>query len=689
MLDDMEFERCQTYRRNESDDATGTNCTSVKSGSDIQLTALDGKLDWAGERCNVVKNCLDYYAMLYQSAGPTSMDMTMEIPYVVSPRSSQVDSPRIPIIPMIEEIRFIEKIGANEANENEQIEKDFPDSPKPPKLASTIALELNKSSVQLIPNTWSEKSLRHVFSISNNQFFDPSNPEIIETLPREPEIVLKLTERREKSARDEVLKPRELYSVVQSKKPVSSRQDESPHRLMKKKRRKMKLKRSNSKSTTASKHVANLSETRHVRRVKRRVHKVEEPQPLPNDSHEKPQSPRKKLMNKNEQEVVEIYHNAAVQSVQSISEASVKQQLKIPPERPLKDASKNIKNRINQTKASELKAKPILIVKNQEEKAPVANDQAAIIRKREGELRVKDPPEEFHPQPVRTWYNSYGQPNYQQPTFSSRLKCVNRCYLTARFNLRNIPFVVGTSITPSHNIGLNIQQVLSLMKSKQPGLATEMRPFFIKKMGKELHPFDFTVENEAEDSSGREHVEGAGKTGLKEVPGGGDSLMQMKSNNLQADVKHVESRLPRCSGITSNSSEIRNVLMRLHYKFEEMQTKYEKLQEQSTKSKDAALHKELRELEDELNAKESEISAVVGLYNEVMALKSQIHGAYHQKNSLLCMAEDYSERISQRFYPNYQRPRTSSCGVKTPSTSTRLTGLLRQIQSFQQQLISS
>ncbi|XP_063975724.1 uncharacterized protein LOC135161770 isoform X2 [Diachasmimorpha longicaudata] len=660
----MEVERCQTYRKGASEDSMAE--ASVKSESDIRLTALKGTLEKVGDRWNVVKKRLDYCKMLYESAIPTSTDMTVEIPCAVSPRLNRVHGSKIPIDPMIDDIRLVETIGGEEAKGDEENLKDPPSASKSVKLDSTIALEENKSSVQLTSNTWSEKSLRHVFSISHNQFFDPSNPEIIETLPREPEIVLKLAGRRGKSVCNEVSEHRQLFSEVKSTRAQSSRRDGSPQKLIKGRGRRTKLKRSNSKSTTASKRVANPSKTRHVRRVKRRVYKVEEPQPLPKLPPEKPQSPRKKLMNKIEQEVVEIYHNDAVHS---ISEMSIKQP-SVLPEKPLKDASKNIKDRINQTKASQLKAKPNVIVQNREEKAPAANDQAIISvapRRREGELQTNDSPEEFPPRPVRAWYNSYGQPNYQQPTFASRLKCVNKCYFTARFNLRNIPFVVGTSITPSHNLGLNIQQVLSLMKSKQPGLATEMRPVFIKKMGKELHSFDTIDGEEAEVFSDPENTE----------------------DHPSVDEKHMDTHLPRHSGINSNSSEIRDVLMRLQYKFEEMQTKYEELLEQSRKSKDAVLQKELRELEEELNAKESEISAVVGLYKEVMALKSQIHGTYHQRNSLLCMVEDNPERIPPRFYQNYQRPRTSSCGVKIPSTSTRLTGLLRQIQSFQQQLISS
>lgn len=49
--------------------------------------------------------------------------------------------------------------------------------------------------------------------------------------------------------------------------------------------------------------------------------------------------------------------------------------------------------------------------------------------------------------------------NYEMPTKASMLKQTTRSYFH-RYNFRNIPFVVGTSITPSHNLGMNIQQVI-------------------------------------------------------------------------------------------------------------------------------------------------------------------------------------------------------------------------------------
>lgn len=59
-------------------------------------------------------------------------------------------------------------------------------------------------------------------------------------------------------------------------------------------------------------------------------------------------------------------------------------------------------------------------------------------------------------------------PSYEMPTLASKLKRSSRSYFS-RFNFRNIPFVVGTSVTPSHNLGLNIQQVSRRNSGKSSG----------------------------------------------------------------------------------------------------------------------------------------------------------------------------------------------------------------------------
>ncbi|XP_015438353.1 PREDICTED: centrosomal protein of 57 kDa-like [Dufourea novaeangliae] len=76
--------------------------------------------------------------------------------------------------------------------------------------------------------------------------------------------------------------------------------------------------------------------------------------------------------------------------------------------------------------------------------------------------------------------------SYEMPTLASKLKRVNRSYF-GRFNFKNIPFVVGTSITPSHNIGLNIQQVLSIMKTRHPTV-NGVTPLLIRKVSRGMKP---------------------------------------------------------------------------------------------------------------------------------------------------------------------------------------------------------
>ncbi|XP_068911303.1 uncharacterized protein [Tenebrio molitor] len=57
--------------------------------------------------------------------------------------------------------------------------------------------------------------------------------------------------------------------------------------------------------------------------------------------------------------------------------------------------------------------------------------------------------------------------NYTMPTISSRMKQVAKYYMNS-FNIKTIPFCPATSTSPSHNIGINIQQVMSMVKCKQP-----------------------------------------------------------------------------------------------------------------------------------------------------------------------------------------------------------------------------
>ncbi|KYM79889.1 hypothetical protein ALC53_09594 [Atta colombica] len=77
-------------------------------------------------------------------------------------------------------------------------------------------------------------------------------------------------------------------------------------------------------------------------------------------------------------------------------------------------------------------------------------------------------------------------PNYEMPTLASKLKRSSRSYFSG-FNFKNIPFVVGTSVTPSYNLGLNIQQVLSMMKTRQL-IANDVTPLLIHKISRGMKP---------------------------------------------------------------------------------------------------------------------------------------------------------------------------------------------------------
>ncbi|XP_043268409.1 uncharacterized protein [Venturia canescens] len=83
-------------------------------------------------------------------------------------------------------------------------------------------------------------------------------------------------------------------------------------------------------------------------------------------------------------------------------------------------------------------------------------------------------------------YDPFPTRNYESPTVSSRMKRVQRSYFN-RFNFRNIPFVVGTSVTPSYNLGLNIQEALSLMKTRQL-MPSRISPMIISSVSKGLKP---------------------------------------------------------------------------------------------------------------------------------------------------------------------------------------------------------
>ncbi|XP_076639319.1 uncharacterized protein LOC143351556 isoform X2 [Colletes latitarsis] len=375
--------------------------------------------------------------------------------------------------------------------------------------------------------------------------------------------------------------------------------------------------------------------------------------------------------------------------------------------------------------------------------------------------------------------------SYEMPTLASKLKRVNRSYFS-RFNFRNIPFVVGTSVTPSHNLGLNIQQVLSIMKTRQPTV-NGMTPLLIRKVSRGIKPVSTLMErissqyNKLPDMNSQmisafvqenSFMNGPGnffendsvslhyekerlrnlnlnlKSSIKQyqnvqetivdetmyenshrgkdtrsenqlnrhdVPGISKSasnakLLKMFSSQqdvkTQMEIPGIESKIYQgneCNMVMSNtrsiahsegSKGIREVLINLHDQFEELNTKYEKLQGKIEKGTDKESEEEMRNVEKELTAKEDEINAVINLYKEVMALKQQMK-LLQEKNSYVCISTEVPMG-SNKAYSSMPFTLTKSNGtsihrrgnsiITREPTSIRLTGLLRQIQTFQKQL---
>lgn len=72
---------------------------------------------------------------------------------------------------------------------------------------------------------------------------------------------------------------------------------------------------------------------------------------------------------------------------------------------------------------------------------------------------------EVHRLPRRVKYRSR---RYELPTVASQMKQAGMRHYYGNVNHTNIPFVVSKSTAPSHNIGVNIQQVLNGLKIQQP-----------------------------------------------------------------------------------------------------------------------------------------------------------------------------------------------------------------------------
>ncbi|OXU26007.1 hypothetical protein TSAR_009311 [Trichomalopsis sarcophagae] len=300
-------------------------------------------------------------------------------------------------------------------------------------------------------------------------------------------------------------------------------------------------------------------------------------------------------------------------------------------------------------------------------------------------------------------YEPFCQRNYEMPTMASKMKRVHRPYYH-RFDIRNIPFVVGTSISPSHNLGLNIQQVLGMIKIRQPTVPG-ISSLLIRNVSRGTRPVSMLFEqinSEFTRSCRNLSCHDANLDHKSRFESNHDmgsfSCQHIRSNNLAArapfnkqnlaceplyeedeesqsipgtrqedkptpsrkqshrlilteDASAGDSMAGRAKfNYACNNKEMMEVFTRLSEQFEKMITQHDKLKEQLDKRKDnKSLAKEVDEMEEAMRDKEKEITALVHLYNEeiLMAIVEiqvmslkQQMRQLHERNSLVCIASE-------------------------------------------------
>ncbi|XP_015603914.1 uncharacterized protein LOC107271884 [Cephus cinctus] len=589
------------------------------------------------------------------------------------------------------------------------------------------------------------------------------------------------------------------YSATINKKIANSKIDDTMSVTSKIKRKKGRIKSTNSKSTILTKDT-NITVKKDFKKRKQRGHTITIPSTeMPKESRVFPNQ-----LPKSRNDVVEIYHNDAAESG-TISLASSKhsradQQLKHCQsinnafkidEKSIPDVSythQNERELLQQTEKPESNSKHIQDTQYQSSYNHNTQQVNCHEDYKPKQSNIQNEAMECYKSHHHHRYRSFVDPsyydptvirNYEMPTVASKLKQVSRSYFN-RFNFKNIPFVVGTSVTPSHNLGLNIQQVLSIMKTRP--MANGITPLLIRKVSKGMKPVsslfdqindqyrksprDTTVNcngclSEKYNNTDKEIMESSKVVNCFQrqtpriitIPNLQD-YCENQRNDMAANCKRSEGTLyedekqkgyglvtkpsvkydktikasrksitgnPNLTSSTllkqrqeelnmnngscnvhtvpDNTKGIREVLIKLHDQFEEMNTNYEKLQEQVEKTNDKSLTKQIVAIEEELSAKEEEINAVVGLYKEVLALKQQMK-LLHERNSFVCVATEAPHNAPAVHLPVHARPQTANpvgfysmrrgsvipSITREPSTAIRLAGLLRQIQIFQKQL---
>ncbi|XP_044001835.1 metacaspase-2-like isoform X2 [Aphidius gifuensis] len=477
-----------------------------------------------------------------------------------------------------------------------------------------------------LPNLWNEKSVEQA------EFVNYNVSEMMLT---------KLA-----SSRKTIISSRKNKSLSKShfnnkKHKVSARKDYENNSV---KVKKVKLRKTNkrvkqtaSKSTTASvKHMNILPEGKHLRKHSNRrgkrlkINKIETPKQV-DDEKETNKIIEIIETNENKKEIVELFSNTAAKSDQSLSATSSDTKFKLNiVKSPLRMVDKKIKKSIKNQNIIEEKNDNLIKPDGDTTTTTTLSSNVDIFyRKKENEIKLPTATCNFSCD-----NQSLASPTYQRPTIASQQKRKNRCYY-GRYSYQYIPFVVGTSINRTHNIGLNIQLAMSLMKARHTNEPADIRPMLIKKFRRGLNPAYNLKDNfiKLEENFKETNIE----------------LTQ--SQILQQTQQQLNKETQNRNNIDMN--DIRNIMIELHNNFEKLQLKQEKLQDEAEKSTDKKkIDAELKKLEIELTIKEKEINQVVALYHEI------------------------------------KKTTTVNENSRTASTSTRLTALLRKIQSFQQQLIS-
>lgn len=156
--------------------------------------------------------------------------------------------------------------------------------------------------------------------------------------------------------------------------------------------------------------------------------------------------------------IIEIYHNTAVEMV-TPSEGSLLNSKKLKQQMLIKDKPYHAPNIKNETSIS-------TNITNHAVSAVAAQRPNYIQTIAQGQYQPNMYIQKNSTDQMSEFIRSYSK-NYELPTIASKMKQVARNYFQ-NFTFRTIPFVVARATTPSHNLGINIQQVLSIMKGKKP-----------------------------------------------------------------------------------------------------------------------------------------------------------------------------------------------------------------------------